>query len=789
MRNKFRHIFCASLLFMFPILSISLTSCNASSETLDYSDLPKDFNVVEDFRNKKVTNSSMIKGVDVSSYTSVLTNFLYEKKIQDSTILDNSTLVTKYNFDQMDNLKVKNSEMSLYEYTNKNLYSYIDENGNRTYDNIFKILKEQAGVNSIRLRVWVDPKDENNNWYTSGINSTLESTIWTINKAKENGISHFQIDFHYSDFWADPGRQYVPKSWSNLNTTEMKTKLEDYTYSSIMEIYNKTNLFPASVQVGNEITDGMLWKTNEDQKFADGHKNISNTIDYFNAGAKGIKKVNQYIEDNKLGNKIETVLHIEGPQSIKRRGIFRQFMSNKELFDNVDVIGLTYYPFWNSNIDYFYNVLSNVYGMYDKKVIIEEFSVPYHVNPTGYIGDINTKDFKGRIPVTSNGQVILLNSFLEAISRVFPNVETGFYYWEPGWLNVGNSSWATPEGIKYAYNDNYESLKNQKDGFSWSNQGLFDENGILLPIGRVLKNFNRIKNDSDIQIKFDNQLSIDTINPVSDDYSAINTYIGNNTPLYVDQNNFYKIDISKELYQNYSGKYSNEINYYSNNNDIEFNEKQIIDLIKETYPRIMWHQVNFKNFKKQENGYTIDIISNADSFYYKNTATITINLKQYSDNHIDLTTAPITLNRNDKEWSNKIIDHIKNNVNDIGTIIYNSLKITGGIDNSNFWLYDNQYGVNRYADWLLLKNSNIFLEGNTSEFDRLNNTKFDWPSNGIIDNLIDSNGYLYFGIKKQLNDIEFNKDLSFNKSTYSLVGKESWKYIDVLVFKLKVNLN
>lgn len=786
-----------------PLIGITtlLTSCNDSNNGLDNT-----------FNNIVVNSDEFIKGVDVSSYTSTLTNFLYENKIQDSSIEDSQTKIIKYNFDELENKKVKGqNDLSLLEYTDKHLYSYIDSDGKRIYDNLFSILNKQAGINSIRLRLWVDPKDENNNYYTSGINSTFESTVFTINQAKKHGISDFQLNLHYSDFWADPARQYAPKSWLSYTTEEMCDELYQYTYNTIIDIYKETQLFPSSVQLGNEITNGFIWNNDNKYQFASGYKNSSVTAKYLESASKALNDVNKYIEQNNIdANKVEGVIHIENPSSKTTINFLNSLLSNQVINQNVGTIGVTYYPFWGEVLDNFFKLLTNTYSKFNKNIIIEEYSSPYKSSESGYIGDLNKKDFTN-IPTTTNGQIVLLQSFLTTISKAFPNNKTGFYYWEPGWIKTGYSSWATPEGIKYAVDGSYEKIKGYKDGFNWSSQELFDQNGLLLPTAKVLKNFKRINSYSDVSISLNNQLVLDLVNQVSSWNSFKDSYIVNNSPIYIDINDpIHKTPLKAELFRDFDDIHSDTINLYPN--DIkELNTESVINLIKNTYPRIAYHQVKFGELQQVDSlNYYIDIYPVDNSYLYNESTRINICKKEYySTPTIDLTNQSINISTNDQNWSNNILSLIENdldNKTNFSTTIWNQLGINGGIskvDSTNqsnqydIWLYDNQNDFKRYADWVILKTDKLY-ESSYIDFDdtskrsvvdynNLLSNQYTWPKT-LNKNVLDENGYLYFGIKKQINDLIWNKDLTYTSSTFQKVGKESWTKIGLVIVKFKINL-
>ncbi|WP_217258981.1 glycosyl hydrolase 53 family protein [Terribacillus saccharophilus] len=118
-----------------------------------------------------------------------------------------------------------------------------------------QILKDN-GANYVRLRIWNDPKDVAGNTYGAGTND-LKTTIDLAKRAKAKGMKVL-LDFHYSDFWVDPGKQNLPKSWQGLSFEQLNTKVYDYTYSVLAEM-KKQNVYPDMVQIGNELNSGMLW--------------------------------------------------------------------------------------------------------------------------------------------------------------------------------------------------------------------------------------------------------------------------------------------------------------------------------------------------------------------------------------------------------------------------------------------------------------------------------------------------------------------------------------------------
>lgn len=128
-------------------------------------------------------------------------------------------------------------------------------NHNNQLQDPIAILKAD-GVNYVRLRLWVDPKDAQGQSYGGGDND-LAATLALAKRAKAQGMK-LLLDFHYSDFWTDPGKQFKPKAWENMDYPQLKTTIHDYTRDTIAR-FKQEGVLPDMVQIGNEINGGMLW--------------------------------------------------------------------------------------------------------------------------------------------------------------------------------------------------------------------------------------------------------------------------------------------------------------------------------------------------------------------------------------------------------------------------------------------------------------------------------------------------------------------------------------------------
>lgn len=352
--------------------------------------------------------------------------------------------------------------------------------GGRFYDNgqegdMLQILKKY-GVSSVRLRLWVHPFSENGSPYGAGT-CDLKTVISIARRAKNLGMS-FMLDLHYSDFWCDPARQLMPKGWENFNITQMAEVLYFYT-ADVLKECNKNGVSPEYVQVGNEITNGMLWPLakivrDENGKGISGFDELAMLL---NAGARAVRE----------NSSARVILHLE--QSGKN-ALWRDWFDNIEKRQvDYDIIGASYYPAWHGEMEGMQNNLSDMAARYGKDIMIVETGYPF---TTGHFDEGSGKalvigeDFKGgegcalSYPLTKQGQSDYLKAILKCADKI--NRCKGLYFWEPGWLPTKGSTWATGEALVYM-NEEYKGTGNE-----WANQGLFDYDGQSNPALEVFTN-------------------------------------------------------------------------------------------------------------------------------------------------------------------------------------------------------------------------------------------------------------------------------------------------------------
>ncbi|MCL2050868.1 MAG: glycosyl hydrolase 53 family protein [Lachnospiraceae bacterium] len=316
---------------------------------------------------------------------------------------------------------------------------------------IFDIFKK-FNVNLIRLRLWIDPYDEDGEAYGGGTND-LETTLALAKRAAERGFS-LMLDFHYSDFWADPSKQHKPKAWQGLAGAELQDSLSSYT-SSVLSKMAQNGTSPHFVQIGNEITNGLLWP--------DGH--IDNSATMASLLSCGIKAVRDF------DRHIRIILHLDyGTDNQMYRNWLRRI---EEHHLDYDIIGMSYYPYWNGSLQKLLYNMDDISSYYNKDVIVIETAYGYTACNLGCEGMIFNEELAMKVPYppSKEGQKSYMLDLIDTIKKVKDNRGLGFVYWEPAWLAIPECAWTKAPGFRYLENDNGII------GNSWANQALFDEKG------------------------------------------------------------------------------------------------------------------------------------------------------------------------------------------------------------------------------------------------------------------------------------------------------------------------
>lgn len=262
---------------------------------------------------------------------------------------------------------------------------------------VLQILKDH-GYNWVRLRIFVHPTELPNN---------LDYTIALARRAKALGF-RFLLDFHYSDTWADPGKQFIPAAWQSFNHQQLTGQIFSYTRDTI-DAFRQAGVMPDMVQTGNEITNGMLWP---DGKLPD---NWDHFADLLRAAIAGV--------DAGRGNlpKPIIMIHIERSGDPAAAVAFFQKLDTYNLDWNV--IGLSYYPLWHGSITVLRQTLHDLAFHFGKPILVVETA--YNWTPGDFIGK------KTDFPESPEGQKRFLQAVEAAVRSTPRGLGRGVFWWEP----------------------------------------------------------------------------------------------------------------------------------------------------------------------------------------------------------------------------------------------------------------------------------------------------------------------------------------------------------------------
>ncbi|MGN0342562.1 MAG: glycosyl hydrolase 53 family protein [Roseburia sp.] len=345
---------------------------------------------------------------------------------------------------------------------------YYDENGNEA--DLFQILAD-AGINYIRVRVWNDPFDENGNGYGGG-NNDVAAAAEIGRRAAEYGMK-LAVDFHYSDFWADPGKQFAPKAWENMTLDEKSQALYDYTTESLKTI-SDAGADIGMVQIGNEINNGMAGETNYD-----------NVITLLEQGSQAVRDFDEKGE-------IKIVVHYTNIESTD--ALMERADALAEAGLDYDVFGVSYYSYWHGSMENMQNVLETIQSDYGKETCIMETSYAYTLEDGDGCGNsVGETDLLADYTASVQSQA---NNIRDIIEKVSDAGSLGVFYWEGAWVPVGSdattnsvlwekygSGWASSYSADYDPDD----AGKYYGGNAWDNQALFDHEGKALPSLNVFR--------------------------------------------------------------------------------------------------------------------------------------------------------------------------------------------------------------------------------------------------------------------------------------------------------------
>ncbi|WP_043628051.1 glycoside hydrolase family 53 protein [Nonomuraea candida] len=296
----------------------------------------------------------------------------------------------------------------------------------------------RAGLNYIRLKVWVNPADGYN---------TKERVLAVARRVKAQRMG-LLIDFHYSDTWADPGKQYKPAAWEALPFDRLRQAVYDHTYDVLAALRDQGTTADM-VQVGNELNGGLLWPDGSTANWA-------GTAALLNAGHDAVKAVS---------GSTRVVLHLaDGGDN----GLYRWWFDNAAAHGiRYDVIGLSYYPYWHGTLEAFQANLNDVATRYRKPVVLAETAYPFTTaDDDGWANIITSAEPYPGHRATPQGQAAMLARVADIVRAVPGGLGLGLFTWEATWTGVRGNGWDPADPAS---------------GNGWENQALFDYDDRALP--------------------------------------------------------------------------------------------------------------------------------------------------------------------------------------------------------------------------------------------------------------------------------------------------------------------
>ncbi|MCC8065052.1 MAG: glycosyl hydrolase 53 family protein, partial [Clostridiales bacterium] len=347
---------------------------------------------------------------------------------------------------------------------------YSQANGNAV--DFFQFLYDKCGVNWVRLRVWNDPYDEDGNPYGGGNNDVKTAAI--IGKwASDAGMSVL-IDFHYSDFWADPGRQLAPKAWADMDIDEKVEALYDYTYESL-EYLLDAGVNVGMVQVGNETNGALCGEAIDWSEAFDASTNQTwqNIVKLFKSGSSAVRDIS-----DEYGTTIKVALHFTNPNNANPSW-YAGLLDDAGV--DYDAMGISYYMYWHGTMSNLQNEIETIASTYGKEVFIAETAYPYTSENFDDLGNQVTSfddfDMNANLyAISEAGQEAALTAILNTAAN--SNGCTGMFYWEPAWTALDEDTLDSGTGWATKWASDYISYSmSASEGSSFDNQTLFDSTG------------------------------------------------------------------------------------------------------------------------------------------------------------------------------------------------------------------------------------------------------------------------------------------------------------------------
>lgn len=378
----------------------------------------------------------------------------------------------------IDDTFIRGVDVSSYISLTESGVTYKDWEGNTLDDAGFFALLGEAGINWIRIRIWNNPYDSQGNSYGGGHND-LETALKLGKLATDAGMQVL-IDYHYSDFWADPSKQKAPKEWGHYTYEDKCSALETFTRESLTQLLD-AGVNVGMVQIGNETVSGLSGETDWER-----------ICGLMKLGSRAVRETAAGKDKDIL-----IAMHFTNPHS-RQFSDYAAILAENDV--DYDVFATSYYPFWHGTAENLTSQLSGIARTYGKKILVAETSYIYtDEDGDGWSNSVNSQDITVDIPyeVSVQGQANAVREVIQAVADVQgkdgEKPGMGVFYWEPAWIpiqvydassadaaQVLKSNQEKWESIGSGWASSYAGTYDSNDagkyygGSSWDNQAMFD---------------------------------------------------------------------------------------------------------------------------------------------------------------------------------------------------------------------------------------------------------------------------------------------------------------------------
>ena len=332
-------------------------------------------------------------------------------------------------------------DISLLPSYEENGTKYLDKDG-RTISDVIAFSADN-GLNAMRVRLFVDPANASSADKGQGVRQDLDYVKALGKRIKDAGMA-FLLDFHYSDSWADPSKQWTPKAWLGLSDSELAQKVYDYTKDCLQQL-SDAGAAPDFIQTGNEISYGMLWGaqgTNANRCY---NGNAANWPRFTNLLKQAGKACREVCPDARI------ILHTERIANTGALTNFYQQMLSANV--DYDIIGTSYYSYYHGNLNTLNASLTQLENQFpDKQIMIVEAGYFYNWQPSISAPGV---DLSSSYPISEAGQQAFAKDLIQTLQK--HSHVTGLFWW---WM----------EANEYGHTGSAQVTKDWYNASLWNDQ-------------------------------------------------------------------------------------------------------------------------------------------------------------------------------------------------------------------------------------------------------------------------------------------------------------------------------